>query len=381
MEIFIIAVAITLAFYCAYLSAALSSLSQEKLDALRDSQDNENIESENSNNVSDVLHNKSLLSTHNITRRIENKKYEKLHNLKLHYDESEESFFIVELMLYIAAFILLSIRLFLNEYAWYYILLFGILTFVLIAVIRSIAWALGSRFADRVAVKMTGSLSFLNFITAPFHNLLNKIIEGISGKEMEEASRDELNAMFETAHEEGSIETDEYRILKNIMHFSDVLVTDVMTPRTMLFSSHADLTVNDVVNLPEIQMYSRFPIWDGNSIDDGIVGYVISKDVLYAALKGKSTKKLREFSREVYIIPENASLDKALEQFLQRRQHLTIVVDEYGGVEGILTMEDVLETILGVEIVDEVDKIVDLREAAKHQRDKRIANFQSGRTE
>jgi CBS domain containing-hemolysin-like protein len=96
---------------------------------------------------------------------------------------------------------------------------------------------------------------------------------------------------------------------------------------------------------------------------------------LYAALKGNSSKKLRDFSREVYIIPENAELDKALDQFLQRKQHIAIVVDEYGGVEGLLTMEDVMETILGVEIVDEADKVVDLRLVAKERRDKRIAGM------
>jgi len=348
MEILIIALAVAFAFYCALLSAALSSLSQEKL---------ESISSENG------------------------KKYKKLHNLKLHFDDSEESFLVIELMLYLTAFVIFGIKLFSSGYQWYYILLFSFLMFICITFFRSILWAMGIRFADSIAFKMTGLLSLLYYLISPFHKIITKIIEKISGREMEEASRDELNAMFETAHEEGSIETGEYRILKNIMHFNNVLVTDVMTPRTVLFSCHADLTVNDIVNLPEIKMYSRFPIWEGESIDDGVVGYVISKDVLYAALKGKLTKKLREFSREVYIIPENASLDKALEQFLQRRQHLTIVVDEYGGVEGVLTMEDVLETILGVEIVDEADKIVDLRDAAKNKRDKRIANYQTIRDE
>jgi len=356
MEIFLTALALALAFYCAFLSAALSSLSQDRLDELKKVQEN--------------------------TQQQDTKQIRKLSQLlKMRYEESGESFFIIESIFYITAFIIFDFSLFSNYFEWYYIFLFSILLFLIIALFRSFIWGVGARFADTIAFKMTGIITFLHIIITPFYNLLTKIIEVISGKEMEEASRDELNAMFETAHEEGSIETDEYRILKNIMHFSDVLVTDVMTPRTMLFTCHADLTVNDIVNLPEIQMYSRFPIWDGHSIDDGIVGYVISKDILYAALKGKSDKKLREFAREVYIIPENASLDKALEQFLQRRQHLTIVVDEYGGVEGILTMEDVLETILGVEIVDEADKIVDLREAAKHQRDKRIANLLSGKVE
>jgi len=127
--------------------------------------------------------------------------------------------------------------------------------------------------------------------------------------------------------------------------------------------------------MSELMQYSRFPIWEGNSLDDDVVGYVLSADILRAALTGKSNTKLRSLSREVYIIPENAELDDALDMFLRRRQHQFVVVDEYGGVEGLITMEDVLETILGVEIVDEVDKVVDLRMVAKQRRDKRIASL------
>ncbi|MGA2296429.1 MAG: CBS domain-containing protein, partial [FCB group bacterium] len=124
-------------------------------------------------------------------------------------------------------------------------------------------------------------------------------------------------------------------------------------------------------------MYSRFPVWEGESLDKGVIGYTMSREVYHAALTGKSGQKLRELARDIYFIPENAELDIALDRFIKRRQHLFIVVDEYGGVEGLLTMEDVLETILGVEIVDEADKVVDLREVAKHLRDKRIATMSS----
>ena len=108
-------------------------------------------------------------------------------------------------------------------------------------------------------------------------------------------------------------------------------------------------------------------------MDTGVIGYVMSRDILHSALSGKTDKSLRDFSREVYFIPENAPLDNALDRFLKRRQHLFVVVDEYGGVEGLLTMEDVLETMLGVEIVDEADRFVDMRLLAKQRRDRRIS--------
>jgi len=106
---------------------------------------------------------------------------------------------------------------------------------------------------------------------------------------------------------------------------------------------------------------------------DNIIGYVLSRDVLVAALRGDGNHPVRSLLRPVVFIPENVGLDRALEEFLQRRQHLFIVVDEYGGVEGLLTLEDVLETILGAEIVDEADRVVDLRQLAQQRRDRRIA--------
>jgi CBS domain containing-hemolysin-like protein len=130
--------------------------------------------------------------------------------------------------------------------------------------------------------------------------------------------------------------------------------------------------VEEAAKIPELLQYSRFPVYEEDSLDS-IVGYVLTKDILWAIVNKQETIKLRELSREVYFIPENIDLDRALENFLERREHLFVVVDEYGGVEGLITMEDVMETLLGVEILDEADKVDDLRELAKQRRDQRIA--------
>lgn len=199
-----------------------------------------------------------------------------------------------------------------------------------------------------------------------------KINEKITGDDSDD-SMDELNAIVETAREDGTLEIGEYKILKNIMHFSDVLASDVMTPRTVVFSCLADTRVEDALKINELKMYSRIPLREGPSLDDGVIGYVMSKDIYSAALSGKTDAKIQDFKREIHYIPENAELDDVLDQFLKKRQHLFLVVDEYGGIDGLITMEDVLETILGAEIVDEADKFVDLRALAKQKRDKRIA--------
>lgn len=339
MELLLIALAIILGLYCTYLSSILTSLSHDDIHELIDS---------------------------------DNKNLERLHQLKIHYEDSTEAFFLVELFLYSLGLVILSIFLISAFHLSYIVVIGDILFLFVLLFIRTIVWSIGIRFSKKTIMKFIFSLLTLDAISKPLNNFITIIIEKISGKEQEEASREELTALFETAHEEGSIETDEYRILKNIMHFSDVLVSDVMTPRTVIFSCKADKMVKEIIDYPELKMYSRFPIWEGNSIDDGIAGYVMTKDILHAALSGKSDKQLKEFAIEAYYIPESAELDTALDQFLKRRQHISVVVDEYGGIEGILTMEDVLETILGVEIVDEADKEVDMREVAKPKRDERI---------
>ncbi|MBI5324987.1 MAG: DUF21 domain-containing protein [Ignavibacteriae bacterium] len=344
MEFLLITASLLLGALTATVSAILSSLSPEKLN--------------------DIIGKKD-------------KPFFRLHYLRNHIENIIGGYFIIENLFYTIGFILFGLTIQKYYADWIYFVIGFVIIFNLTIFLRTFFYAIGRRWSDNLAIPLSGILYLLAMVSIPLTRITRYIIINIGGKSSEEASREELNALVESAREEGSIDTDEYRILKNIMNFSEVLVTDVMTPRTVVFSCEADKTVGEIANLPEIRIYSRFPIWEGESLDDGVVGYVMSKDLLYAAYNGFTSNKLRDYVRKVHFIPENAELDKALEKFLEARQHLFVVVDEYGGVEGLLTMEDVLETILGVEIVDEADRIVDLRELAKNRRDKRIAMLTS----
>lgn len=299
----------------------------------------------------------------------------RLSRLKLQFDETANSFNMAEMLLYVVASFLLGAIIISEELPLSLLVGSIVIYFLTILLFRTFFKAIGIRFSYKAALKFAPLLCAINFIGKPLTALVQNILKSIGGESAEEASRHEINALVESAREEGSLDPDEYRILKSIMHFNEVLVSDVMTPRTVVFSVEADKTVGEVVNLTELTMYSRFPIWEGATLDGGIIGYVLTKDVLHSALAGNKDLPLRNLSREVYFIPENAGLDTALDSFLKGRQHIFVVVDEYGGFEGLLTMEDVLETILGAEIVDEADKVVDLRELAKQRRDKRIASF------
>jgi len=305
-------------------------------------------------------------------------KIEKIKDLKDFFDDYEAPFLAPEIVVYTVAAVLtgiVTIEAFSGyENNWQFIVYSMIILAFSIFFLRVVFSALGKRFSLSLSVKLYRLLVIYAYITRPFVRFVNLIDKKIGGNK-NEAVWEELDQAVESAMEDGTMDQDEYRIFKNLIHFSDVNASDVMTPRTVMFSCEADLTVDEVMNMPELKMYSRFPVWEGESLDEGVVGYVLTKDILLAALHGKNKTRLRDYAREVSYIPENAPLDLALDNFLQKRQHIVLVVDEYGGIEGILTMEDVLETILGAEIVDEADRVVDLRALAVQRRDKRVATL------
>lgn len=333
MEYFLIAFVVTIGFLISTLSAAISSVPPD---------DNE---SDNS--------------------------------LKLNFENRVNPLDLLEVFAYVVAAIMLGVSLSNGTHAQYENYTAIVLFTLALLVLRFVFYGIGIKFHIKIYNSFKPLFKLVDFLVSPLSNALSNMISVVSGEKSEDASRNEISALVESAREEGSLDDREYNILKNIMHFSEVLVSDVMTPRTMVFAAKSDATVRDVVNMPELKMYSRFPIWSGESLDENIEGYAMTRDVLHAALRGELDIKLSKFAREVYYIPENAELDVALDKFLKRKQHLFMVVDEYGGIEGLLSMEDVLETILGAEIVDEADRFEDLRAIAKQQRDRRISQLSS----
>jgi CBS domain containing-hemolysin-like protein len=282
------------------------------------------------------------------------------------------SFLLLEIILYLLSAINLSV------YAFFLSLFQGatsylLLVFIILATffIRTTMYSIGIRFSDKLFVSFAKIIYFFYVILQFLGKFYLLLFRKISSRN-EEASLEDIQEVVETAHEEGTLQTGEYKIFSNVIKFNQVPVSDVMTPRTVIFACPADLTIEEALKLPEIKTFSRFPIYDGNSIDDKIVGYVVTKDIFQEAINNHLDKKLRELAREIHFIPENVTLDDALNQFLSKRQHIFLVVDEFGGIEGLVTMEDLIETILGEEIIDEADKYIDLREVAKRKRENRL---------
>lgn len=299
----------------------------------------------------------------------------RIHNWRQTLDFSTTSLVIAQTFFQVAGSIAVGVTLYLSLPGIWSFLAAALLFFLLFMFLgRVIPRILGMRYANNVVGFTASAVQAVTVVLKP----AAAFVQFLYGRYIpeddrdDEASREEIDEILESAHEEGSLDSDEYRILKSIMRYSDVQVSDVMTPRIVVFACPAGLTIAEAVKKPELTQYSRFPVYDDESLDS-VSGYVMTRDLLRAMVEGKSDKQLRDIAREVYFIPENVQLDRALENFLERRQHLFVVVDEYGGVEGLITMEDVVETILGVEIVDEADNVIDLRQLAKQRRDKRVA--------
>jgi CBS domain containing-hemolysin-like protein len=177
--------------------------------------------------------------------------------------------------------------------------------------------------------------------------------------------RDELSAMADLGVESGELEQDESNVLKNLMQLRFLTLEDVMTPRTVVFALPETMTIAEMVAGYPTTAFSRLPLY-GKDLDE-ITGFVLKDDVLMAHVRGKKDRPLQALKREIVALSENTHLSDALKTLLERRQHILLVKDPYGGTAGLATLEDILETLLGLEIVDEADKTVDMRALARER--------------
>ncbi len=190
----------------------------------------------------------------------------------------------------------------------------------------------------------------------------------------ETMSRDEFVAMADMGAEQGAIEERERRILEHLLLFRTLHVHDVMTPRTVLVAYPEGMTVAEAsqAGLP----FSRIPVYERDR--DHVTGYVLEDDVLGALAEGRGAEPLAALRRDVLSVPESLPLPDLFDRLLARRQHLALVVDEYGGTAGVATMEDVVETLLGLEILDESDRATDMQALARARWARRSARMGMG---
>lgn len=194
-----------------------------------------------------------------------------------------------------------------------------------------------------------------------------------------EATEDDINAMARISRQAGVIQSYEETAIRNILALDQKRVHDVMTPRTVVFSLPETCTVDEAHAIPSFWNFSRIPVYSEDNED--IVGLVLRRDVVLRRDAHKGDMTLGEIMQPVHFVLESLTLDKVLAEFLERHQHLFAVLDEYGGLAGVISLEDVMEELLGREIVDESDVAADLRAVARSRRAKAAASARSSHAE
>lgn len=239
----------------------------------------------------------------------------------------------------------------------------AVLTFVILIFSEIIPKALGAHYWRALAPATTYTLLFLIKILRPFVILSNKLTEKLSSTPtLRGFSRQEFQAMAALGEEEGQLHKHESSVIKNLFLLRETRVDSVMTPRSVVFALPEDSTVADALDHKHSKTFSRIPLYSDPEV---ITGFVLRDDLLLAQNDGDSDKPLRHFRRELNAILDNFSLLKSFDSFISTGAHILLVINEYGAMQGIVTLEDILESLLGLEITDELDKVEDMRVLAR----------------
>lgn len=240
----------------------------------------------------------------------------------------------------------------------------AILTLLILILSEIIPKTLGALYWKRLAPFTAYVLRWLILALLPFVKLSEWLTRGFShGQTLKGFNRDEMAAMAALSTHEGQLSEVESGILVNLLELRRRLVREVLTPRTVVFSLAEETTVEEFVDNFRPVRFSRIPLYSGSP--ENITSYAMRTDILTAWSRGLGEQRLKDLGRSIETIVENTRLSQAFDDFLQRRAHIMFVVDEHGGMAGILTLEDVLEALIGREIVDELDETADMRKLAR----------------
>jgi len=198
--------------------------------------------------------------------------------------------------------------------------------------------------------------------------LTTKLIGG-SGHHGSVLSREDFHAMTDIAHEKGVFVESERNFIKNLLTFKEVRAKDIMTPRTVMKIEDETTTVKEFFDANQTLRFSRIPVFSDSP--DNITGLVLKDEVYKEMANANGHKKLVDIKRNIIIINRDIAIPDLFEQLIKNRNHMALVVDEYGSVSGLVTMEDVIETLLGLEIMDESDNVADLQLLARKSWEKR----------
>ena len=240
-----------------------------------------------------------------------------------------------------------------------------VFTFAILIFSEIIPKTIGANYWRSLALTASAIISMMIFITYPLVWLLEILQKRISSRSNQVSiSREDISAMVSVATEEEVIETEEKKMIQNLLKLDEMTAHEIMTPSTVVEMAEGQMTIREFYDSD--LTHSRILVYDEDN-DEYVIGYVLRQTVLEEMAEDKFSTTIREISRPILTFPENEPVGNIWEKFLEKKEHISVIIDEYGTFRGIVTMEDVIETMLGHEIVNEKDEVVDMQEYAKEQ--------------
>ena len=239
----------------------------------------------------------------------------------------------------------------------------GILTLCILIFSEIIPKTVGALYWKKILVPATFAVQVLIIMTYPLVVFLEFLSKWLAKAENEDkVSREEVIAMAELGEDEGTIEESESTVIENVLMLDDISVEEVLTPRSVIFAVNKTNTVREVLDKYNDIEFSRIPVYEDGL--DNIIGIVRRHVLLKSKAEDQFDVTMGELAKPIHAVEENDSVGDVLDEFVKRREHLFMVKDQFGQVAGLITLEDAIETLLGVEIVDETDSVVDMRKLA-----------------
>jgi CBS domain containing-hemolysin-like protein len=236
----------------------------------------------------------------------------------------------------------------------------AVLTILILVFTEIIPKTIGANYNKSLLGFTSGLIRFTLFTTYPLVWISSLITKLISKKELEPTtSREEISALASIGEKEGIFQNKESAIIQNIINLQSIAVEEIMTPRIVVETANENLSLQDFYDQKEKFNFSRIPIY--NQDKDSITGYAMRQMVFEKLVNKEQDLKLKDIKRDILRFNEDTSLFDAWETMIQNKEHIAVILGPYGGLSGIVTFEDILESLLGFEIVDETDREVDMQ--------------------
>lgn len=246
----------------------------------------------------------------------------------------------------------------------YFGIVSAVLTILILVLTEIIPKTIGASYWRKLAKPTSSIITGMIFLTYPLVVLSAVLTKLISKhKTLQSTSREEIAALANIGANEGIFSKKEHKIIQNLLRLKNMKVSQIMTPRVVVAIADENLYLKDFLMSKDYLRFSRIPLYAEN--EENITGYVFRQRVFEKLAEDQYELKLKDIKREILIVPDSIVLFNLWEKLLEAKEHIAVIVDEYGGFDGIVTLEDIIETLLGLEIIDEKDTVTDMQKYAR----------------